>query len=109
MRVIATVLWVLIASAQSPSAPSAARPFPQGLAGTIAFMSDRRAVDNPDGRNHIFKIDLATGRVDQLTSGRNHHDQHPKWSPDGTRIVFSARADRLGMPLIRPAATSIST
>lgn len=78
---------------QIQAVPSATQPFPGGLSGVIAFMSDRRAPDNPDGRNHIFTIDLATGKVTQLTSGRNHHDQHPKWSPDGTRISFvSTRA-----------------
>jgi Tol biopolymer transport system component len=51
-------------------------------------MSDRPGPDNPAARNHIFTIDLASGRVTQLTSGRNHHDQHPKWSPDGRRISF---------------------
>ena len=73
---------------QPPARPTAAQPFPTGLTGTIAFMSDREAPDNPQRRNHIFTLDLATGRVTQLTSGGNYHDQHPKWSPDGTRLSF---------------------
>lgn len=74
--------------AQGPAVPRVAAPFPKGLSGTLVFQSDLRAADNPDGRNHLFSIDLATGKVAQLTSGRNHHDQHPKWSPDGRRISF---------------------
>jgi TolB protein len=73
---------------QTSAVPSPAGPFPAGLSGTLVFHSDRRGPGNPDGRNHIFTIDLAAGRVTQLTSGPNHHDQHPKWSPDGRRISF---------------------
>ncbi|HYB94768.1 MAG TPA: hypothetical protein VEC39_07330 [Vicinamibacterales bacterium] len=79
--------------AQPPSLPSTVAPFPGGLSGTLVFQSDRPGPDNPDGRNHLFALDLGSGRVTQLTSGRNHHDQHPKWSPDGSRISFiSSRA-----------------
>jgi Tol biopolymer transport system component len=92
-RIAALVCVVLAAvaavgAAQGRSLPQSAAPFPPGLSGTIAFMSDRRGPDNPDGRNHIFTLDLAGGRVTQLTSGGTHHDQHPKWSPDGKRISF---------------------
>lgn len=75
---------------QSVPVPQAVSPFPRGLSGALAFHSDLRTPDNPDARNHLFTIDLATGRVAQLTSGRNHHDQHPRWSPDGRRISFES-------------------
>ena len=39
---------------------------------------------------HLFKIDLASGLVNQLTSGRNHNDSSARWSPDGTRIAFKS-------------------
>ena len=98
----------MVASAQAPSVPSVVTPFPPGLQGVIAFMSDRRAPDNPDARNHIFKIDLATGRVDQLTSGRNHHDQHPKWSPDGKRISFvSSRSGNFDLYIMNADGTGV--
>ena len=85
---VAALLFASTLSAQAPTGPSAAKPFPTGFSGTLAFQSDVRGADNPDGRNHIFTIDVATGAVAQLTSGRNHHDQHPRWSPDGQRISF---------------------
>jgi Tol biopolymer transport system component len=75
---------------QTSAVPSAATPFPSGLSGTLAFHSDRGGPDNPDHRNHLFTIDLGSGRVTQLTSGKDHHDQHPRWSPDGRRISFES-------------------
>jgi TolB protein len=86
--ILTSLLFAATLSAQAPNGPSSAKPFPTGLTGTLAFQSDVRGADNPDGRNHIFTIDLATGAIAQLTSGRNHHDQHPRWSPDGKRISF---------------------
>jgi Tol biopolymer transport system component len=73
---------------QTSALPDTAASFPTGLIGTLVFQSDRSGPDNPAARNHIFTLDLATRKVTQLTSGGNHHDQHPKWSPDGRRISF---------------------
>jgi TolB protein len=93
---------------QTSAIPSSASPFPAGLTGTLVFHSDRRAPDNPDGRNHIFAMDLASGRVSQLTSGRNHHDQHPKWSPDGKRISFvSSRAGSFDLWMMNADGTNV--
>ena len=72
------------------AAPKAVSPFPSGLSGTLVFQSDLRSADNPDSRNHLFTIDLATGGIRQLSSGRNHHDSNPRWSPDGKRIAFKS-------------------
>ena len=111
MRFIFLATWLVGATvvAQSPAVPTAVAPFPQGLTGTIVFHSDRRAPDNPDGRNHIFSINLAGGRVSQLTSGRNHHDQHPKWSPDGTRISFvSSRGGNFDLYVMNADGTGVT-
>ena len=105
----ASLLFSATVVAQSPAVPASVSPFPAGLTGTLAFMSDLRAPDNPDGRNHIFTIDLATGRVSQLTSGRNHHDQHPKWSPDGRRLSFvSSRAGNFDLYVMNADGTNVT-
>jgi Tol biopolymer transport system component len=74
--------------AQAPSKPDIVTPFPSGLRGTLLFQSDRPAPDNPDGRSHLFTLDLSSGSIRQLTSGRNHNDANARWSPDGTKIAF---------------------
>lgn len=55
---------------------------PPDLVGTIAFHSDR------EGRNRIFALDLPDGRVRRVTSGRDHHDEEPAWSPTGQQLAF---------------------
>ncbi len=55
----------------------------------IAFASDR------DGDTEIYVMDIARGRVVQLTrTGPNIHDTDPVWSPDGSQIAFAS--DRHG-------------
>jgi dipeptidyl aminopeptidase/acylaminoacyl peptidase len=41
-------------------------------------------------RNHLYLFDLATRKLEQLTSG-DFDDANPSWSPDGNRIVFSSK------------------
>lgn len=38
-------------------------------------------------RSHLLLFDIASKKVDTLTSG-NDNDDGPRWSPDGTRIAF---------------------
>ncbi len=40
-----------------------------------------------DRFRHLWLVDVQSGSADLLTSG-NHHDQDPRWSPDGKRIAF---------------------
>lgn len=87
---VAIVVLGATLSGQAPALPTVVSPFPSGLSGTLVFQSNRPAPDNPGARNHIFTLDLATGRVTQLTSGGNHNDEYPRWSPDGHRIAFSS-------------------
>jgi dipeptidyl aminopeptidase/acylaminoacyl peptidase len=42
---------------------------------------------NDNKRLHIFAVDLATGKLRQLTSG-THHEHSIDWSPDGKEIAF---------------------
>jgi Tol biopolymer transport system component len=64
--------------------PEAVRPFPAGFRGELVFQSDR------NGRTKIYALDLATGRVKAITSDNNWRDESPRWSPDGTRILFKS-------------------
>lgn len=41
-----------------------------------------------DGRHkHLYVVNVATGRAEQLTSG-SHDEQLPSWSPDGTTVAY---------------------
>jgi Tol biopolymer transport system component len=64
--------------------PDSARPFPSGLTGTLVFQSDR------PGRPAIFTLELATGRVRQLSGDPRWTEERPRWSPDGSCIVFAS-------------------
>ena len=109
LLVVIFLLGVARLEAQSPALPRAVAPFPPGLTGTLVFQSDLAGPDNPDGRNHLFTIDLATRKMAQLTSGRNHHDQHPKWSPDGRRISFvSSRGGNFDLYVMNADGTNVT-
>src|SRR4029450_9662129 len=108
MRILTALLFAGVLT-QAPALPGAVSPFPPGLSGTLAFMSDRRAAENPAGRTQRFTTDLASGRVSQLTSGGNHHDQHPKWSPDGRRISFvSSRGGNFDLYVMDADGTNVT-
>ena len=106
---IAALLLGATLNGQTSVLPATVTPFPADLTGTLVFHSDLRAPDNPDGRNHLFTIDLATRKVTQLTSGGNHHDQHPKWSPDGKRISFvSSRNGSFDLYVMNADGTNVT-
>lgn len=57
---------------------------PEGLHGTIVFHSDR------EGRSKLLALTLPSRAVRPLTTGTEHHDVEPAWSPDGRRVAFSS-------------------
>ncbi len=48
-----------------------------------------------DGKGDVARLDVATGRVENLTPGRpDTYDYDPRWSPDGHWIVFQTTTDK---------------
>ncbi len=89
------ILVILVLSfgrlaAQAPATPQVVAPFPTGFTGTLVFQSDLASPDNPQGRTRIYTMNLATGATVPITRGRDHRDESPRWSPDGTRIAFKS-------------------
>ncbi|MBY0502319.1 MAG: S9 family peptidase [Bryobacteraceae bacterium] len=41
-------------------------------------------------RTHLWVMNVATGEVKQVTSGDQRNDREPVWSPDGTKLAFTA-------------------
>lgn len=67
-----------------PIVATLAPSVPPGLRGHVVFHSSR------EGRNKLYTLDLATGTIISLTSGANHHDEDPSWSPDGSSVAFAS-------------------
>lgn len=87
MRLMPLVVAALLttgARQASPPLPAAAGPLPAGLSGTIAFQSDVA------GRPAIYTLRLDTGAIARLTGDPRWTETNPRWSPDGTRLVFAS-------------------
>lgn len=87
---VAAALLLLLYPTQGQAQPAAVSPFPRDLTGTLVFQSDVATAGNPNGRNKIYAITLATGAISTLTRDGDWHDEQPRWSPDGRRIAFTS-------------------
>jgi TolB protein len=68
----------------TPPLPAVARPFPAGLTGALVFQSDL------SGRPAIYTLQLASGAIARLSGDPRWTETNPRWSPDGTRVVFAS-------------------
>ena len=69
----------------------------------VAFTGLRRDALDVDPVTRVCVVDLASGEVDEVTSGPND-DRAPAWSPDGATIAFlsdRAHRGRFGLYLLR--------
>jgi Tol biopolymer transport system component len=55
-------------------------------AGQLAFHSDRF------GRNGLVLLSIEDSTLVHLTAGREHNDQHPRWSPDCRHLAYDTTA-----------------
>ena len=63
-------------------------PERQARSSSTGTNSSRTATATCAGaRTHLYLFDVATKKVDPLTTGR-FDDESPSWSPDGPRIAF---------------------
>lgn len=100
----ATTATALAASAATPSTRPLTSPLPTptsapvNLRGRLVFASDETG---------LFQISVATfpgGAIKTLTSSPNPGDAEPRWSPDGSYIVFnSGRVAEEGFGVYRMA------
>jgi serine/threonine protein kinase/Tol biopolymer transport system component len=56
------------------------------------------AVSN--GGFHIFVVSMTGGTPEQVTNDSEASDEYPYWLPDGKRIIYSAKRNRIFQPTI---------
>lgn len=87
-------------SAPSSPVPQVSQPYQAVTNGTLVFQSDIA------GRPKLFTIELADGRVTQLTTGADWRDESPRWSPDGQWIAFASNRAHYG-PQAEPGSPDL--
>lgn len=71
----------------------------------IVFTGSKPGI--PWSTNHIYKINVNTGEVQQLTDAGEDH-RFSQWSPDGDRILFSSdREEGQGLYLMKPNGSAV--
>jgi Tol biopolymer transport system component len=110
-RTFTTVALLLLTAsmAGAQQGPSAVSPFPRGLTGTLAFQSDVRTPNNPNGRVRIYTLNLENGSIAAIGGGGDWSDEQPRWSPDGGRIAFTSnRGGSYNLYLMDPDGRNVT-
>ena len=56
---------------------------------SMVYKSDQAGWFDAVSRNHVWIVDVRNGHSRQLTSGTDHDDNDPEWSPDGKSIAYT--------------------
>ena len=56
---------------------------------SMVYKSDQAGWFDAVNRNHIWIVNLRDGHSKQVTSGADHDDNDPEWSPDGKLIAYT--------------------
>jgi dipeptidyl aminopeptidase/acylaminoacyl peptidase len=57
------------------------------------FKQDIQGYLRDDAWNTLYLYDIATRKIDKLTTGKNVNENDPVWSPDGAHIAFVSNQD----------------
>lgn len=52
------------------------------------FKADVEGYLTADSRSHLYLFDIQTGKLEALTTDPRFADDHPAWSPDGSKIAY---------------------
>jgi dipeptidyl aminopeptidase/acylaminoacyl peptidase len=58
------------------------------------FKQDKEGYLSGAKRNHVYIFDIASEKLDQLTTDKTYDETDAVWSPDGTKIAFISNHDK---------------
>jgi dipeptidyl aminopeptidase/acylaminoacyl peptidase len=76
-----------VAEARAESAAKAPKPL---VIDGFHFKQDRVGYETTADRSQLYLLDVATQKLEPLSSEARYRNDHPAWSPDGARIAFTS-------------------